>query len=283
MRRTLTIATPENVTLSFELAGAGSRLVACLFDSILQAAGVAALVALVVGGLEMFQSLGLGFFWGSAVFLALVGIAIFALLSGYYIFFETRWNGQTPGKKAMGLRVIRDGGLPIDFAAAVVRNLCRAADFLPAFYGAGLISILVSGESKRLGDYVAGTLVVKERQEGEIPSPQSEGLRPDYRFLAAAALRRISQVSRDQYQAAKRYLERARDLTPAVARPLAERIVAPIAEALGAQPPAADWAGFLAEVVTAYEHRVLRRLSALPAARLPEESKPSDREKTGQP
>lgn len=259
MRRALTITTPENVVLSFELAGVGSRFIACLLDSLLQGLGVVILVGIVVAGTELFERIGLRAVWGSAVLLAVMSLAIFALLSGYYIFFESRWNGQTPGKKAVGLRVVRDGGLPIDFPAAVVRNLCRAADFLPALYAIGLVSILVSKDYKRLGDYVAGTLVVKERKEEGLAPPVEQSPRKQYVLLDEFALRRISQLSRGQYEAAKRYVERSGQLDRGLAERLGEKIGKRIGEVLQAEPPGADWVRYLEEVVGAYEERMSRR------------------------
>ena len=77
--------------------------------------------------------------------------------------FETIWNGQTPGKRAFGLRVVRDGGYPITFYASAIRNLIRIADFLPFGFAAGALTIFLQSEYKRLGDLVAGTIVIKER------------------------------------------------------------------------------------------------------------------------
>lgn len=259
LRKALTITTPENVVLSFEVAGVGSRFIACLLDTVLEGAGL-----VVIGAMALFlgwslDQLGVSRSSFMTLLVAITLVVMFALLCGYYILFESRWNGQTPGKKVMGLRVIRDGGLPIDFPAALVRNLCRAADFLPALYGIGLVSILVSDDYKRLGDYVAGTLVVKERREGALPPPRDQVSRMEYVLLKDLALRRISQVSRGQYEAARRYLERSGELEMGVAKGLAEKIARPIAEVLGEEPPVAEWTHYLEEVVAAYEERVLRR------------------------
>src|SRR5205814_10012244 len=93
--------------------------------------------------------------------IALLIILIFILMSGYFAFFEWIWNGQTPGKRWMKLRVIREDGRPVTFWEAAVRNLLRTADMMPApFYSIGLISVFVSLSDQRIGDMVAGTVVV---------------------------------------------------------------------------------------------------------------------------
>lgn len=259
LKRVLTVTTPENVVLALQLAGAGSRFIAALLDGMLEMA-----ILVVIGAMIAFVgwSLGkLGVDMGAYTTLAVaVGlVAAFMLLAGYFVFFESRWNGQTPGKRVMGLRVIRDGGLPIDFPAALLRNLCRAADFLPALYGVGLLSILVSREYKRLGDYVAGTLVV---EEGEGMAPPAAGHPPgraEYVLLGDSALRRLPLLTRKQYEAARRYIERSGELQKNVAEQLGQKIAGSIAEVLQEQEPTGQSGRYLQEVVAAYEERVLRR------------------------
>src|SRR4029079_4673215 len=95
---------------------------------------------------------------------ALGSLLAFAILWGYYIAFELLWNGQSPGKRAIGLRVVREGGRPITFVGSAVRNLIRIVDFLPALYGIGVVVMFVDRRSRRLGDLAGGTLVVKERR-----------------------------------------------------------------------------------------------------------------------
>jgi len=82
---------------------------------------------------------------------------------GYYIFFEMLWNGQSPGKRWVGLRVIRTDGTPITLSESFIRNLTRFVDFLPAGYGIGILSMFLDKQSRRLGDLAAGTLVVHDR------------------------------------------------------------------------------------------------------------------------
>jgi uncharacterized RDD family membrane protein YckC len=93
---------------------------------------------------------------------AAAGILGFLFLWGYYIYFETSWNGQTPGKRWAGIRVIRQDGLPINLSEVIIRNLIRIVDFLPLLYGLGIVAMFADSQSRRLGDLAAGTLVVRE-------------------------------------------------------------------------------------------------------------------------
>jgi uncharacterized RDD family membrane protein YckC len=119
----------------------------------------------------IFMGLGLGFrsagFAGSQTagvwIVAILIFLYFLLMYGYFILFESIWNGQTPGKRLTHLRVIKDSGQPITAIDAVGRNLLRIVDQLPFAYGIGVLCSWISPQSKRLGDYVAGTVVVHEK------------------------------------------------------------------------------------------------------------------------
>ena len=97
-----------------------------------------------------------------------------ALLTAFFVewllpaWFEAAWNGQTPGKRALGIAVLNDDGTPVRWPAALTRNLLRAADFLPLFYGVGLIAMLINRDFKRLGDLAAGTVVVYRSTNSEL-------------------------------------------------------------------------------------------------------------------
>jgi uncharacterized RDD family membrane protein YckC len=147
-----TIRTPENVELTYALAGAGSRAAAYLIDCFFLLISAQLLINLFV----LLVTLPFGPEWGAfvSVFLA------FAILNGYFILFEWLLSGQTPGKRLVGIRVIKVGGYSLRFLDVLLRNLMRFVDFLPLFYGVGAASLLVSTRCQRLGDLVAGTLVV---------------------------------------------------------------------------------------------------------------------------
>jgi uncharacterized RDD family membrane protein YckC len=162
----LDIGTPENVTFGYEVAGIGSRFLAAIVDtSLILLLQIATYVVLffMIRGLESGAGVALlsaqpmtG--WIIAVFTLLA----FALLWGYYIFFEVAWNGRSPGKKWASLRVIRSDGSPITLTESIVRNLVRLIDFLPLYYALGVLTMFIDARSRRLGDLAAGTLVVRD-------------------------------------------------------------------------------------------------------------------------
>src|SRR5580692_3591312 len=162
----LKIDTPEQIALELPIAGIGSRFLAMAVDTLIQAA-----LYLIVALIAIF-SLPLG----SSVFTflpKLLGPAMavfvgFAIYWGYFAIFEILWKGQTPGKKFTGIRVIKESGRPINAFEAVGRNMMRAVDGLPLIYGVGLVCMMCNRQSRRLGDFVAGTVVVHEKATEEV-------------------------------------------------------------------------------------------------------------------
>ncbi|MBC7805192.1 MAG: RDD family protein [Akkermansiaceae bacterium] len=159
MARTIEVLTPENIPLTLEPAGIGTRFGAVLLDMTIQLGIFIALA--IVGGIASIWLKWLGI--PSVIEIILI-VGGFLLLFGYFILFETLWNGQTPGKKFFGLRVVRDGGRPVDFFSVATRNLVRLADFLPVSYAFGAGAIFFHPQYKRLGDMAAGTVVIRERE-----------------------------------------------------------------------------------------------------------------------
>jgi uncharacterized RDD family membrane protein YckC len=163
-----TAETPEGITLSLRPAGIVARGLAYLIDLAIRI-GIFIAVAITAGLMGKA---------GVAVML----LAYFGLEWFYPVVFELTRSAATPGKRAMGLRVVMDSGLPVTPAASLTRNLLRAADFMPALFGAGLVSMLWRRDSKRLGDLAAGTLVVftdAVKLHGEVPlSPPLAPARP---------------------------------------------------------------------------------------------------------
>ncbi len=157
---TLDIQTPENVAFGYQVAGIGSRFLATLLDTLLIFLLQIVVILVFVLALSAFDLLGETI---AAWVYAVLGIVGFIFFWGYYIFFEMLWNGQTPGKRWVGLRVIRTDGTPITLSESFIRNLTRLVDFLPAMYGIGIISMFLDKQSRRLGDLAAGTLVVHDR------------------------------------------------------------------------------------------------------------------------
>lgn len=228
----LIVVTPENVEVGYELAGVGSRCIAVAVDHLLQ------LVLMLVGVFVIaVLSFGLGQL-GSVFaktppywFLAGSSVWVFFVFWGYFIVFEVWWAGATPGKRVAGIRVVRDGGYPVDLFAAVVRNIVRMADLLPPIYGAGVISMFVSAEHKRLGDWAAGTVVIKERRR---PLP-SVSLATEASPAVVAWMERIPplpDLDSHQVAALRRFVERRRTLAIPVQAYIALRLEAKIAPGL---------------------------------------------------
>src|SRR5260370_3675981 len=135
--------------------------------------------------------------------------------------FETLWNGQTPGKRLLGIRVVRDGGYPIDLGSSVLRNLIRIPE-LALGYSLSAISVLVSSQNKRLGDLAAGTIVVRDRAF-EVSDPQA-WLRGDG-MPEVAPLTTLAPLTGDEWGLVDRYIERRTSLPPSVAVATAARII----------------------------------------------------------
>jgi uncharacterized RDD family membrane protein YckC len=211
----LTIDTPEQTALEYPIAGLGSRFLALLADTAIQV--VLAFFAVIIG---TFIAAALAKIWGLGPqwIFAIIIVFAFLLNSGYFALFETVWNGQTPGKRFAQVRVIKDDGRPIGAYEAIVRNALRLVDVLPGMYGVGLISIFLSRQSKRLGDYVAGTVVVHEKT--------LEGVRPYVATTIDETLPPIdaTKVTLEEVQLIETFLNRRDNLEPAVRTTMASQI-----------------------------------------------------------
>ena len=219
----LIIDTPEQTSLEFPLAGIGSRFLAMAADTAIQVA-----VALVIFVAVAVLFPGLRFFGNTAGqwVLALVVLAFFLLNSAYFAFFETLWNGQTPGKRYAQLRVMKEDGRPINAYDAIARNLLRIVDSLPGFYGIGVLSVLFSKQSKRLGDYVAGTVVVHETA--------LEGVRPFAETKVDESLPAFdaSSVTLEELRLIETFIQRRDSLDPGLRTSMASQIADRIGEKL---------------------------------------------------
>ena len=150
----LEVETPDHVVLRYDLAGAGNRGFAAVVDFLI--ASVIAITAnVILSWLGVYDEASFFLVGGLTLMLTLV------LIWAYFILLEWLWNGQTIGKRLYRLRVINEDGSPAQFTAVLIRNLIRLVDFLPAFYGVGVLVIVLSPKSQRLGDLAAGTYVVR--------------------------------------------------------------------------------------------------------------------------
>lgn len=162
----ITIRTPENVEFGFELGGLASRLLAWLLDT-----AVIGGIVVMLGAIFLLLGVALG---GFAI--AFLFLAIFVVQWFYYVVLEWRFDGQTLGKRVLGLRAIDQRGFRIGFFQAAVRNLVRIVDFVPGLYLTGGLAALLDPHGRRLGDLAAGTIVVRSRA-APMPSaivPQAE-------------------------------------------------------------------------------------------------------------
>src|SRR5579863_464232 len=167
------IDTPELVGIEMPLAGIGSRFIAALLDSLIllfALIGLLVLRAVIVPALGAYGTKAAS--WGVGVYL----LSVFLLLWGYFTLFEAFNNGRTLGKLVAKIRVIHQSGRGMNFVESLSRNLVRYIDFMPFFYGVGIATMFLSRRHQRLGDMVAGTLVVRDR-EVEAPVWRDSALR----------------------------------------------------------------------------------------------------------
>ncbi len=265
----LVIETPEHVELQFALATIGNRFLACAIDHLIQTVAFIAVYLIarsLSAGMRSFESAVFGDAGDGSLWIAAIYILVsFAIFFGYFIFFETIWSGQTPGKRWLKLRVIQEDGRPINFFAAMTRNLIRLADMIvPPFYSVGIISVFSSERAKRLGDYVANTVVVKERA-AEAPRFdevfESEVIDTAMRRVAPAVNFRgeVNVITRSEISVIENFLRRRYDIPEHPRLWLAWRIAVPLLEKIrpAYDPAGFNYEGFLEELLA--RHRAQAR------------------------
>ena len=231
----LRITTPEGVELELTLAGIGSRFIAGMLDSLIQfvigSAGLGVVFALLDGGVAV---------------LVLSTLA-FLLLFGYDVAFEVLAGGRTPGKRATGLRVVREGGAPVTFLVSAVRNVLRLIDILPFFYGVGMLVVFLTRSNQRLGDLAAGTIVVRERH-GDRRPPAAVGTAIAHEAPAGWD---TSAVTIADLATARAFLERRERLTTPARATLADDIAGRLRTKVAGAPAALEPEEFLEALVAA--------------------------------
>lgn len=227
----LIIETPEHVQLRFVMASVGTRFLAALIDHLIQGAAIITILILVYAAYNVFDFFKSAGNWAIAAVVFVIG-GLILLIIGYFTLFESLWSGQTPGKRWMKLRVIREDGRAVGFFEALVRNMLRVIDLLPSGYAIGVVTIIVSDQSRRIGDYVAGTVVVKERAS-EAPS-LSEVLDRHERETRRNGSNRpalqldIRQLTKQEFLIVEKFLARRNEI-PQQSRPhVAARIAIPL-------------------------------------------------------
>lgn len=267
----LLVETPEHVQLVFELGGIGSRFFAALADLAIQLALMALLAAAGLGSTATLRDALLGALGGMVLGAVILGF--FLVFFGYHIFFEMLWNGQTPGKRFAHLRVIRDDGTPLTFFDSAVRNILRVVDMLPAIYSVGLLTMFFHKQYKRVGDIIAGTVVVKDRPgAGGFRRLPPEAVRPIAPAVRSLVQSHLAKVTPQQVRACREFLERRQGMTPSARARVAAALATPLLGRFGA----GSWAlspgahePFLEALVVAYQDRqdTARELADRRAAR----------------
>lgn len=217
--RRVTLRTPESIELDFALAGIGSRVLAWLIDQVILytalvlfslAAGYIYFYALYPWLIEVLPASGQSIeAWSLGIYL----LVLFALYNGYYIFFETYWQGQTPGKRSAEIRVVQDNGRPIGLREATLRSLLQSIDF--AFFGIGAFLVALSRSEKRLGDMVAGTLVIQDEQATRLAPQTSILQQPQAAWVQELrSLAHWEQMTPEHYLLVRNYLNSRDRLSP---------------------------------------------------------------------
>lgn len=230
---TVTIRTPESVELDFTLAGIGSRAVALLIDYTLLGLALIGLMLLwLFLALQLAEREAFLFLSSDAWQLwlvALFSMSLFALYIGYFVGFETAWYGQTPGKRLTKIRVIRDDAQPERLFQATLRSLARPIDDI---LFVGFFCILLSDREKRIGDWLAGTLVVQVQ-----PSAPTSTLAIEERAQAIAtdllALSDFTRLLPDDFATLRQYLQRRPGMTPKARSEVSQHLAQRLRDRLG--------------------------------------------------
>jgi uncharacterized membrane protein SpoIIM required for sporulation len=222
--RQVDVETPEHVAIGYELADLGSRFTALLLDVVL-------LVVAQVGIFLLILTVGWGL--GDAVAalegvgMAIIVAASFVMQWGYFVLYEGLRDGQTPGKRKMGIRVVQDGGYPVTLQGSAVRNLIRIIDIQPVTSCmVGGLCMTLHPQTKRLGDLAAGTVVVRDRTGQHIPEETPQ----------AAAAQGPPRLTDEEFAALSMFVDRRHDLQAAVRGQLARTLVSRMARAFADDP-----------------------------------------------
>jgi uncharacterized RDD family membrane protein YckC len=213
-----------------------------------------AIEAVVLAALALLVFLSDGFGAGANAAAAIYAVVAFLFFWGYDVAFEVLASGRTPGKRWNGLRVVRSGGQPIGFLASATRNLLRLIDWLPSFYLVGIISVFATAKNQRLGDIVAGTVVLRERR-ADVASPR--GVAPVYAASAGASSPAwdVSAITAEELAAVRSFLERRGDIEWNARNELAATIAGRLRPKVAGAPEQVRNEEFLEQLVVAKGRR----------------------------
>jgi len=230
----LDIDTPEQIALELPLAGIGSRFLALATDSLLQF--VLVLVLFIVGAIISIGytevTSGSARFFSQTVGAIILVLVPFCLYWGYFAFFEIIWQGRTPGKRMAGIRVIHQSGRPMTAIECIGRNLMRGVDILPGVYGVGLACMMCNKQNRRVGDFVAGTIVVHDKALESVAPTWGNN-----RTVAEPVQPELRKLTPDDLVLIETYLNRRYEVDHIVRMTTAQRIVTMIIQKTGMTKP----------------------------------------------
>jgi uncharacterized RDD family membrane protein YckC len=237
------VDTPEQIDVAYDVAGIGSRFLAAIVDT---------LIILVIEGVLLFvlSLVASQLVIADSIATAIAVVLSFVVLWGYYLVAEMLSNGQSPGKRLVGVRVVREGGRPVTFTASAIRNIIRLVDFLPLFYSIGVVVMFVDRRARRLGDLAAGTLVVRERAPVTLESLSQSG----YVELPAGEVPEMGHIDRltdDDYVLLQEFLRRRAELSNEARGRIGAQLAEGLRVRLDAAPPG-PIEPFLIAVASAY-------------------------------
>ena len=258
---------PEGVRLDLPIAGPALRMIAYAIDFVL----IFFLNVFLIVGLIMSFALGkwadrlFGPFaeaskgghpnpqqFGTAlgIMIAIFVLGQFVVEFGYFIFWEMVSNGRSVGKGAMGLRVVRRSGMPIDLRNSVIRNVVRIADMLPGNYLVGLIAILISPSGERLGDHAAGTIVIRLDRPESAAEIDTSAIAP----TLSLSRQQLERIGPPELQLIRATLRRIATLPPELGRPLLDEVAETVRARLElGELPGGDKLAFLRDVLAVAE------------------------------
>jgi uncharacterized RDD family membrane protein YckC len=245
------ISTPENVDLHLEFAGLGNRIFACLIDTLITYLSIAVLYFACWLGAYWFSHLGIpssAKVTVAACFVLLAIILSFIIYFGYFIYFEVAWQGQTPGKRLAGIRVIEQNGQPVSRSSVFIRNLLRAID--EGLLLIGLIVMVIDRHERRLGDLAANTIVIRERKTNF----SSADLKLTAQLSEADSFD-AGRISAEEYEILLGFLKRRQQLNRKYRLSIAARLQEYFASKLSVPAQEANSELFLEKLYLAYQAR----------------------------